>query len=188
MVRGTTWSSSVSAICPSCARLAVRPSRIGSTCASTTTWILIVSPPRERPRQRSAPPFLPSRPADGPERRCCRSSGCRRRARWRWGPSAGPTRPPSAIARSGCNRWCAAHTAPAGRAAVHPTAIPRRRRSARGGHRRAARLAACWKAAARTRHSKSVRSYRLMPMLNQGSAQWARPPAYGRACLAVVVT
>src|SRR6266545_2104306 len=37
-----------------------------------------------------------------------------------------------------------------------------------------------------TRHSKSVRSYRLMPMLNQGSTQWARPPAYDRACLAVV--
>lgn len=39
-----------------------------------------------------------------------------------------------------------------------------------------------------TRHSKSVRSYRLMPMLNQGSTQWTRPPAYDydRACLAVV--
>src|SRR3954453_23697223 len=38
----------------------------------------------------------------------------------------------------------------------------------------------------RTLHSKSVRSYRLMPMLNQGSTQWARPPAYERACLVVV--
>src|SRR5215207_10662010 len=37
-----------------------------------------------------------------------------------------------------------------------------------------------------TRHSKSVRSYRLMQMLSQGSTQWARPPAYDRACLAVV--
>src|SRR6202043_2102216 len=36
------------------------------------------------------------------------------------------------------------------------------------------------------RHSKSVRSYWLMPMLNQGSTQWARPPAYDRACLAIV--
>lgn len=28
-----------------------RPSRIGRPCASTTTWILVVSPPRNRPRQ-----------------------------------------------------------------------------------------------------------------------------------------
>jgi hypothetical protein len=30
---------------------AVRPSRTGRPCASTTTWILVVSPPRDRPRQ-----------------------------------------------------------------------------------------------------------------------------------------
>lgn len=47
-VRGPRWSSSVSAICPSCAWPAVRPSRIGSPCASTTTWILVVSPPRDQ--------------------------------------------------------------------------------------------------------------------------------------------
>ena len=56
MIR-VTYGSSCKAICPSCACPAVRPSRIGSPCASTTTWILVVSPPRERPRQRSAPPF-----------------------------------------------------------------------------------------------------------------------------------
>ena len=51
MVCGPSWLSSVSAICPSCAWSVVRPSLIGSPCASTTAWILVVSPPRERPRQ-----------------------------------------------------------------------------------------------------------------------------------------
>ena len=36
---------------------AVNFSRIGRPCWSTTAWILVVSPPRERPRHRSAPPF-----------------------------------------------------------------------------------------------------------------------------------
>lgn len=34
-----------------CACPAVRPSRIGSPCASTTAWIFVVRPPRERPKQ-----------------------------------------------------------------------------------------------------------------------------------------
>src|SRR5262249_39082979 len=34
-----------------CAWPAVKPSRIGSPCASTMTWIFVVSPPRLRPRQ-----------------------------------------------------------------------------------------------------------------------------------------
>jgi hypothetical protein len=57
MVRGPRWSSSVSAICPSCVCPAVRPSRIGRPCASTTTWILVVRPPRDRPRSDLRPPF-----------------------------------------------------------------------------------------------------------------------------------
>ena len=64
----------------SCTCPAVRPSRIGSPCASTTTWILVVSPPGAT-ETAICTPFFPSRPADGPERRCCRSSGCRSRAR-----------------------------------------------------------------------------------------------------------
>ena len=36
---------------------AVSLSWIGRPCASTRAWILVVSPPRERPTQRSRPPF-----------------------------------------------------------------------------------------------------------------------------------
>jgi len=50
MVRGPRWSSNVSAIWPSCVCPGVRPRRIGRPCGSTTTWILVVSPPRDRPR------------------------------------------------------------------------------------------------------------------------------------------
>src|SRR5499427_10782906 len=74
MVCGPSWLSSVSAICPSCAWPVVRPSLIGSPCASTTAWILVVSPPRDL---RLRPPFLPSQPVGGHEPKCCRSSGCR---------------------------------------------------------------------------------------------------------------
>src|SRR5215831_5123864 len=44
MVCGPSWLSSVSAIWPSCACPVVRPSLIGSPCASTTAWILVVKP------------------------------------------------------------------------------------------------------------------------------------------------
>jgi hypothetical protein len=37
---------------------ALRPSRIGRPCRSTTAWILVVRPPREKPRQRSRPPLF----------------------------------------------------------------------------------------------------------------------------------
>lgn len=56
---------------------AVRLSWIGRPCASTRAWILVARPPRERPRQRSRPPFLRSHPVGGPARPWCRSSGRR---------------------------------------------------------------------------------------------------------------
>lgn len=51
------WSSGPSVICHSGACAAVRPSRIGSPCTSTRTWVLVLTPPRDRPRQWSGPPF-----------------------------------------------------------------------------------------------------------------------------------
>ena len=55
-----------------------------------------------------------------------------------------PRRLRSAISRTGWSRSGAARSRPAGRAMVLPIAVPRKFRSARGDHRRAARLSGCW--------------------------------------------
>ena len=61
--------------------------------ASTTAWIFVVSPPRERPMQRSGPPFLPPQRAGERGRWNCRSSECCRRKPLRWRPSGNPRCP-----------------------------------------------------------------------------------------------
>lgn len=59
-------------------RLAQRQDSSGKPLASTRTWTLVVSPPRERPIQRSGWLFLSSRHAEARATRCCRSSAhCR---------------------------------------------------------------------------------------------------------------
>src|SRR5690348_6240438 len=52
----------------------VSTSSRGRPCASVSAWILVVSPPRERPIQRSGWLFLSWRHADARAPRCCRSS------------------------------------------------------------------------------------------------------------------
>jgi hypothetical protein len=133
----------------------------------------LVVAPRDRPRQWSASPFLSSRPAGGRERRCCRSSECRHREQRQWHPSACSTHRPSAIARSGCSRWCAGHSPRGDRAKARRIVAPRRcpfrtRRSSTRGTPRGL----FGSSGSITRHSKSVRSYRLILILNQNLARY----------------
>ena len=93
---GTVDETPVAAVFPATASKTSRDTKSvvskGRPVASVTTWIFVVSPPRERPMQRSGPPFLSPPHVDGPGRWNCRSSGCCRHRLERSHPSAGPRR------------------------------------------------------------------------------------------------
>ena len=95
---GSRWSAPTR----SCASPPVRKKSIGLPSASTRAWILVLSPPRERPIAWSSPAFFGRRRyADGRAYWCCRSSRirCRRlrrdvetsASRHRFGPTAEPS-------------------------------------------------------------------------------------------------
>ena len=70
---------------------------IGSPSASTSAWILVVRPPRERPMQRDRPSFFGRlRHADGHGSKTSQSFGCRRHKPLKRHPEAGPRHPPDA--------------------------------------------------------------------------------------------
>lgn len=126
-----TWPrvNKSSATVASCCWPGVKTKVINFPLPSTRTWILVLSPPRPRPKaSASGELFLPpprvgglaqsSHPQNGSPSSTRRAGRRSSEARSR----GVPTRPPYANAETGCKRWSISHSAPANPARAHPFA------------------------------------------------------------------
>jgi hypothetical protein len=104
-------------------------------------------------------PFLLWQRSDERGHRCYQSSQCRCRKLLIQSVKADPTHPPSASGQSDCSRWSGAHSARGFPPKASRCETATECRSARAGHQREARRAACWaeEAQGSTTHGRSTR-------------------------------